>query len=103
MLCGASLVVGNADWSEAVDVNCGAAAIYTPVDRGFPDNGILAIGVLNRTQWVYAELDFNAIEQVRQTGQVFNYKDWPKQFDCRLAPHCQAILVKSFPRIVYSR
>ena len=76
-------LVGNAEWSEAVDINCGAAAIYTPVDRGFPDNGILAIGELNQAQWVYAELDFNAIEQVRQIGQVFNYQDWPKQFDCR--------------------
>jgi predicted amidohydrolase len=76
-------LVGNADWSEAVDVNCGAAAIYTPVDRGFPDNGILAIGELNQAQWVYADLDFNAIAQVRQVGQVFNYQDWPKQFDCR--------------------
>jgi predicted amidohydrolase len=76
-------LVGNAEWSEAVDVNCGAAAIYTPVDRGFPDNGILAIGELNKVQWVYADLNFNAIEQVRQVGQVFNYKDWPKQFDCR--------------------
>ena len=76
-------LVGNADWSEAVDINCGAAAIYTPVDRGFPDNGILAIGNLNQTQWVYAELDFSTIDQVRQVGQVFNYKDWPKQFDCR--------------------
>ena len=76
-------LVGNADWSEAVDVNCGAAAIYTPVDRGFPDNGVLAIGELNQAQWVYADLDFSAIELVRQSGQVFNYKDWPKQFDCR--------------------
>ncbi|MGD0958358.1 MAG: carbon-nitrogen hydrolase family protein [Methylomonas sp.] len=77
-------LVGDADWSEAVDVNRGAAAIYTPVDRGFPDNGILAIGTLNQTQWVYADLDFDAVNKVRREGQVFNFKDWPKQFDCRL-------------------
>ena len=76
-------LVGNAEWSEAVDVNCGAAAIYTPVDRGFPDNGILAIGEYNQPQWVYAELDLAAIDRVRAEGQVFNYRDWPKQFDCR--------------------
>ncbi|MDD4914483.1 MAG: carbon-nitrogen hydrolase family protein [Methylococcales bacterium] len=76
-------LVGNADWSEAVDVNCGAAAIFTPVDRGFPDNGILAVGEYNRPQWVYAEVDMAAIERVRKEGQVFNYRDWPKQFDCR--------------------
>jgi predicted amidohydrolase len=76
-------LVGNADWSEAVDVNCGAAGIYTPVDRGFPDTGIQAIGELNQVQWVYADLDFAAITQVRAVGQVFNYQDWPKQFDCQ--------------------
>jgi predicted amidohydrolase len=76
-------LVGNADWSEAVDVNCGAAAIYTPVDRGFPSNGILAIGEYNTAQWVYADLDLAAVDTVRQEGQVFNYRDWPKQFDCQ--------------------
>ncbi len=76
-------LVGTAEWSEAVDVNCGAAAIYTPADRGFPDNGILAIGELNQTQWVYADLDFAAIDRVKFEGQVFNFKDWPKQFACQ--------------------
>lgn len=76
-------LVGTAEWSEAVDINCGAAAIYTPVDRGFPDNGILSIGELNQPQWVYADLDFAAIGKVREEGQVFNFKDWPKQFNCR--------------------
>lgn len=76
-------LVGNADWSEAVDVNCGAAAVYTAVDRGFPNNGILAIGEYNKTQWVYADLDLAAVGTVRQEGQVFNYRDWPKQFDCK--------------------
>ena len=77
-----SPTVGNAPWSEAVDVNMGAAAIYTPVDYGFPDNGILAIGELNRSQWVYADIDLDSIAKIRQTGQVFNYRDWPEQFRC---------------------
>ncbi len=75
-----SPTVGNADWSEAVDINIGAAAIYTPVDYGFPDDGILAIGELNKAQWVYAELDLKQIANIRETGQVFNYRDWPGQF-----------------------
>jgi predicted amidohydrolase len=74
-----SPTVGLAPWSEAVDVNIGAAAIYTPVDRGFPDNGILAIGELNAAQWVLAEIDPDQIAQVRESGQVFNYRDWPLQ------------------------
>ncbi|MCX7088152.1 MAG: carbon-nitrogen hydrolase family protein [Methylococcales bacterium] len=72
-------LVGNAPWSEAVDINIGAAAVYTPVDRGFPDNGILAIGMLNAVQWVYADISLSAIATVRQEGQVFNYRDWPLQ------------------------
>jgi predicted amidohydrolase len=74
--------VGSAPWSKAVDVNVGAAAVYTPVDHGFPDNGVLAIGELNATQWVFADVDTAAIAHIRQTGQVFNYRDWPGQFRC---------------------
>jgi len=70
---------GKADWSEAVDVNTGRASIYTPVDYGFPDNGILVEGSKDMAQWVYAELDLDTIERVRQEGQVFNYRDWEKQ------------------------
>ncbi|MCU0735352.1 MAG: carbon-nitrogen hydrolase family protein [Methylotetracoccus sp.] len=77
-----SPTVGEARWSEAVDVNQGAAAVYTPVDYGFPDDGILAAGELNRAQWVYADLDLEAIADVRESGQVFNYRDWPLQFRC---------------------
>ncbi|MDI1231687.1 MAG: carbon-nitrogen hydrolase family protein [Methylobacter sp.] len=72
-------LVGNAPWSEAVDVNIGAAAVYTPVDRGFPDNGILAAGKLNAVQWVVAEVSLGACATVREQGQVFNYKDWSLQ------------------------
>jgi predicted amidohydrolase len=75
-----SPTVGAAPWSEAVDVNRGAAAVYTPVDYGFPDDGILAIGKLDQSQWVYADLDLGSIARIRETGQVFNYRDWPLQF-----------------------
>ena len=75
-----SPTVGLAPWSEAVDVNVGAAAVYTPVDYGYPDNGVLAIGELNQAQWVYADIDLSTIGKVRETGQVFNYRDWPGQF-----------------------
>jgi predicted amidohydrolase len=77
-----SPTVGLAPWSEAVDVNVGAAAVYTPVDYGYPDNGVLAIGELNQAQWVYADIDLAGIAKVRATGQVFNYRDWPGQFRC---------------------
>jgi predicted amidohydrolase len=72
-------LVGEAAWSEAVDINIGAASVYTPVDRGFPDNGILSVGTLNAVQWVIAEISPNDCETVREQGQVFNYRDWPLQ------------------------
>lgn len=70
---------GEARWSEAVDVNTGRASIYTPVDYGFPDNGILIEGVADKPGWVCADLDLAEIARVRQEGQVFNYRDWPLQ------------------------
>jgi predicted amidohydrolase len=72
-------LVGDAAWSEAVDVNVGAAAIYTPVDRGFPDNGILSVGKFNAVQWVIGEISPTACAVVRDQGQVFNHRDWPLQ------------------------
>jgi predicted amidohydrolase len=74
-----SCLVGEAPWSEAVDVNIGASAVYTPVDRGYPDNGILVAGELNAVQWVYADVSLEGIATVRAEGQVFNYRDWPLQ------------------------
>jgi predicted amidohydrolase len=70
---------GEARWSEAVDVNTGRASIYSPVDYGFPSNGIVAEGDHHEPQWVYADLDVSDIARVRKEGQVFNYRDWPLQ------------------------
>jgi len=75
-----SPTVGTAPWSEAVDINIGAAGVYTPIDYGFPDHGVLAIGALSEPQWVFADLDLDAIAHIRKTGQVFNDRDWPSQF-----------------------
>lgn len=72
-------LVGDAAWSEAVDVNVGAAAVYTPVDRGFPDNGILSEGAFNKVQWVIADISPENCATVREQGQNFNYRDWPLQ------------------------
>ncbi|CAG1022841.1 Deaminated glutathione amidase [Patescibacteria group bacterium] len=75
-----SALVGEAPWSEAVDINVGAAAIYTPVDYGFPDDGIAAMGKFNAVQWVIGEVCLKDVETVRLEGQVFNHRDWPLQF-----------------------
>ena len=74
-----SATVGECPWSAAMDKNVGAAGVYTPVDQGFPTNGILARGELNKPQWVYADLKLAELARVRQEGQVFNFRDWPGQ------------------------
>lgn len=74
-----SPTVGSATWSEAVDVNVGAAGIFGPPDRGFPDDGVMAIGTLDCATWLYANIDLTGVEAVRREGQVYNFRDWTKQ------------------------
>ena len=74
-----SPLVGEAAWSPAVDVNVGAAGVYGPPDRGFPQDGVLAQGKINEPGWIYAEIDPAKVAQVRQQGQVLNYRHWPEQ------------------------
>lgn len=66
--------VGNSEWSQAADINTGTAAFYSTCDGGFPDDGVLAQGDLNKPQWVCCDLDVSLIEKVRSEGQVFNYR-----------------------------
>jgi predicted amidohydrolase len=70
--------VGKAEWSVSVDVNTGSAGFYTPVDRGFPDDGILAEGVRDEPGWIFADLDLAALDLVRHSGQVLNHRDWTR-------------------------
>ena len=71
--------VGEAPWSPAVDVNRGQAAAYATPDRGFPDDGVLAQGVLDHPGWTYADLDFAALQAARADAQVFTRADWASQ------------------------
>jgi predicted amidohydrolase len=75
--------VGTADWSPAVDVNYGAAGVFGPPDRGFPETGVLALGKVNEAGWVYADVSIEAIREVRSTGTVLNHAHWAEQ-DARL-------------------
>lgn len=74
-----SPTVGQADWSPAVDSNRGAAAVYGPPDRGFPDDGVLALGALDQPQWLFATIDLNQVAQLRADGGVLNASHWVEQ------------------------
>lgn len=73
-----SPLVGEASWSPAVDVNIGSAGVYGPPDRGFPDDGVVALGPLNAACWVYATIDADAVAEVRENGAVRPFRHWPE-------------------------
>jgi predicted amidohydrolase len=77
--------VGRAPWSIAVDDNVGSAAVYAPPDRGFPDDGVVALGPYCEASWVIADLDLDAVAQVRRDGQVLNHRDWDHAIGDRVA------------------
>ncbi|MBA2665149.1 MAG: carbon-nitrogen hydrolase family protein [Bradymonadaceae bacterium] len=74
-----SVLVGEAPWSNAIDHNVGRSAIYSPVDYGFTEDGVLAIGNWCEPQWVYGIVDLSKTEDVRVRGEVLNYRDWANQ------------------------
>jgi predicted amidohydrolase len=70
-----SPTVGEAPWLATLDRNTGRAGVYGPVDRGFPDDGVIVEG--DGLGWVFADLDPARLEAVRRDGAVRNFQDWP--------------------------
>ena len=70
--------VGTAPWSAAVDVNVGAAGVFTPPDCGLPDDGVLTLGTLDVAAWITADVDLDALAAVRADGAVRLDRDWPQ-------------------------
>lgn len=73
-----AVTAGEAAWSPALDTNTGRAAIYGPVDRGFPDDGV-QVRAGECDGWAVAEVDPDALEALRRRGQVGIAADWPAQ------------------------
>lgn len=68
--------VGFAPALATLDENHGYAAVFGPVDRGFPPDGVMARGAMDQPGWVFANLDPATIDAVRQDGAVRNHRDW---------------------------
>jgi predicted amidohydrolase len=78
--------VGEAPWLAALDANCGQAGVYGPVDRGFPEDGVLVQGQPDTPGWVFATVERERLDEVRRNGAVRNHRDWPAAPPaCRLA------------------
>lgn len=71
--------VGEAQWSPAVDINRGLAAVYGPPDRGFPGDGVVAAGTMDAAQWVYGVVDLANVAALRADGGVLNTRHWAEQ------------------------
>ena len=69
--------VGFAPALATLDENHGYAAVFGPVDRGFPADGIIARGTLDQPAWLFADLDSTHLDAVREDGAVRNFRDWP--------------------------
>lgn len=74
-----SPLVGSAPWCAGLEENTGAAAVYGPPDRGWPADGVLAIGAMNAPGWVLARVSRALIAQTRADGGVLNLLHWPEQ------------------------
>jgi len=70
-----AVTVGAAEWSPFIDRNVGRAAVYAPADFAFPDNGVLAETSGAGETWVYADLNGDLIDAVREQGQTLNFRD----------------------------
>ena len=73
-----AVTAGEAPWSPALDVNTGEAAIYAPMDVGFPADGVLA-RAREDEDWAIADLDLETLEASRAQAQVANDRDWRGQ------------------------
>lgn len=86
-----SPTVGTADWNPAVDVNRGAAGVFGPPDRGMPATGVLALGEMDATQWLFADVDLAKVAELRADGGVLNARHWAEQPGAALLPPVEVV------------
>lgn len=73
-----AVTAGEAPWSPALDSNSGRAALYAPIDRGFPPDGIVTCADAG-AEWAFADLDLDALDAFKRDAQVDNAADWIAQ------------------------
>ncbi len=74
-----SPTIGDAPWLAGLETNAGAAGVFAPAESRFSIDGVIAQGTLNTPQWVYADLDLEALARIRKDGEVLNARDWQLQ------------------------
>jgi predicted amidohydrolase len=75
---GQAPTIGTAPWSPVLDENHGAAGLFGPPDGDAPDDGVLALGALGESQWVYGDVDSARVARWRAEGAVRPFSHWPE-------------------------
>jgi predicted amidohydrolase len=68
-------LVGKSSWCAFIDNNIGNAGVYSPIDIGFPEDGVLAHGESGAFELLVVNIDRRKIDRVRRHGAVRNYQD----------------------------
>jgi predicted amidohydrolase len=84
-------LVGNADWSPAIDINRGGAGVFGPPDGEFPDDGIVALGQVDAGQWLFGEIDLARVGALQSGGAVLNKIHWAEQPGADALPQVEII------------
>ncbi|MCB1433774.1 MAG: carbon-nitrogen hydrolase family protein [Alphaproteobacteria bacterium] len=84
-------VVGPAPFCTFCSDNTGAAGIFAPSDKGFPPGGVLALGEMNKAQWVHCTVDLDLMGEVRVSGGVQTFAHWPEQPGAGPLPQAELI------------
>ncbi len=71
-----SSIVDKVNFAGDIEHLVGQAALFTPVDNGFNDDGIHAQGKMNKSELLIADISFDKINEVRRKGQVHNFHDY---------------------------
>lgn len=72
-------LVGRFEACPHADANTGMGGVFGPPDKGFPETGVLAEGVMNTPGWTFADVDLQAIADVRADGRVLGRTHWAEQ------------------------
>lgn len=82
--------VGDAPWIASLDTNHGYAAVFGPIDHGFPDDGVIARTAMDEPGWLYADLQEADLLAARHDGAVLNHRDYaPPPHDCPVIDACR--------------
>lgn len=70
-----SYLIGQYEWDGIIEEVVGAAGIFTPIDAGFPKDGILMQGEMNKEEIIASEIDLRKMHSIREHGATRNFKD----------------------------